>query len=450
MPPTSWADLAGRRIGVYGVGAEGRATLRACRARGIDPVLVDDDPLAGPRLDLPVLSWGSGGREALHACDVVIKTPGISRYGPAVLDLTEAGVQVVGALGLWMAGHPDRTKVLCITGTKGKSTTTAIAGHLLTRWGYRCFTGGNLGPAPFDPDCHADDLDYWIVEVSSYQSTDIPVAPPVTVLTSLHPDHLPWHRGDVEVYYRDKLSLCSRPGAAVTVANADSPLLRARRDLLAPQVDWVHAPVRDDPDWSWVSELGLPGEHNRRNAVLAAHALQWMGIPQASDRDLLHFAAAEFNPLPNRLQTVAALQGVTFVDDSLSTNVLPTLAAVEAFPERPLALIVGGQDRGIDYRPLAVGLRARVRPLLLLTIPDNGPRIAAEVTDTDPGPNVRVHPVPDLSAAVRHGYRWARRTGGVVLLSPAAASFGRFIDYKDRARVFRDSITTLARAEHEG
>lgn len=450
MPPTSWADLIGRRIGLYGVGAEGRAALRACRARGFEPVMVDDDPHAGSRLDLPVLPWVSGGREALRACDVVIKTPGISRYGSTVRELTEAGVQVVGALGLWLAGHPDRTKVLCITGTKGKSTTTAIAGHLLTRWGYRCFTGGNLGPAPFDPDCHADDVDYWVVEVSSYQATDVFVAPPVTVLTSLHPDHLPWHQGDVEVYYRDKLTLCSRPGAAVTVANGDSPLLRAHRDLLARQVDWVHAPVPGDLDWTWVSELGLPGEHNRRNAVLAAHALQRMGIPEANDRHRLLSAAAGFDALPNRLQTVATLDGVTFVDDSLSTNVLPTLAAVEAFPDQPLALIVGGQERDIDYRPLAVGLRPRARPTLLLTIPDNGPRIAAEVTGTDPGPNVRVHAVEDLAAAVRYGYRWARPTGGVVLLSPAAASFGRFVDYKDRARAFGDTITTLARAEHAG
>jgi UDP-N-acetylmuramoylalanine-D-glutamate ligase len=130
---------------------------------------------------------------------------------------------------------------------------------------------------------------------------------------------------------------------------------------------------------------------------------------------------------------------VTFVDDSLSTNVLPTLAAVEAFPDRRVALIVGGFDRGIDYRPLAEGLRSRTNELLLITVPDNGAHIAAVVGQAGAGPAVTVLESDDLDAAVRSGHRWAQ-PGGVVLLSPAAASFGRYRDYRDRAAAFADAM----------
>jgi len=125
---------------------------------------------------------------------------------------------------------------------------------------------------------------------------------------------------------------------------------------------------------------------------------------------------------------------VLFVDDSLSTNVLPTLAAMDAFPGRRVALIAGGHDRGIDYQPLAAGLATRDAPTLVLAVPDSGPRIQAVIEAAGPG-QVEVTACGDLAAAVERGYRWAR-PDGVVLLSPAAPSFGRFRDYRDRGEAF--------------
>lgn len=424
MRPTSWSELPGRKVGIFGLGREGEASLRACRARGVEPVLVDDRPR-----DAGVLATADGGLEALLDCDVVIKTPGISRYSPEVAKLTGAGVHVAGGLGLWLAGA-DLRRVVCITGTKGKSTTTAITGHLLNGLGHRTLTGGNLGVPPFDPEV-GDDFDYWVVEVSSYQAVDVPVSPPVVAVTSLHPDHLPWHRDDPEVYYRDKLSLAAHPGADLTIANGDSPLIRERRDLLGPRVEWVCS--TDDPDATWLEPLQLLGVHNRRNALIARAILRALGV--TDDPAALEKAAAGYGGLPSRLQAVHTLDGVTFVDDGLSTNVLPTLAAVEAFPDRRIALIVGGQDRGIDYRALGEGLRTRHVAVHVVTIPDNGPRIRRELESTVPGPLVTVVDAPDLDAAVRAGYEWAR-PDGVVLLSPAAPSFGHFRDYRERGAAF--------------
>jgi UDP-N-acetylmuramoylalanine--D-glutamate ligase len=440
-PTLSWTDLVGRKVGIFGLGREGEASLRACLVRGIDPVVVDDRPGPARQDGREVLATAEGGLDALSVCDVVIKTPGISRYGRSIAVLEAAAIPVVGGLGLWLA-DVDRRRVVCITGTKGKSTTTAIAGHLLRGLGRRVLVGGNIGVPPFDPEI-GQDYDTWVIEVSSYQATDITVAPPVVGVTSLNADHLPWHRDDPETYYRDKLSLCTRPGAELVVANGDSALVREHRELLGPRVEWVGAD--DEAGADWMEPLNLLGRHNRRNALIARSLIRALGVDGAADDAALHAAAEGFTGLDSRLQVIGDVGGVTFVDDNLSTNVLPALAAVEAFPDRRVVLIVGGQDRGIDYRPLAEGLRTRETEVLLLTVPDNGPHIRAVVEETGPGPAVTVRDMPDLTRAVLQGYTWAR-PDGVVLLSPAAASFGVFRDYRHRGEVFARAMEACREA----
>lgn len=427
QPRLSWSDLKRSRVGVWGLGVEGRANLAVLDQLGADVVLVDDRPSGhtyGQRL---VLATVTGGLDQLLRCDVVVKSPGISRYRSDAQNLTAAGVTLTGGLALWLAGAPlDR--VIGVTGTKGKSTTTAIIGHLSTRLGRRCLTGGNLGTPPWDPAAPAG-VDRWVIEISSYQAADLAVSPPVMAVTSLHPDHLDWHH-TVERYYADKLSACSRPGAALTIA-ADSPELRAHEDLLGPQVRWVGA----GDDTAWAGGLGLLGAHNRRNAAIARWCLEAVGEPAAARPDVLAAATEGFVPLPSRLQPVERVAGVDFVDDSLSTNVLPTIAAVEVFAGRRLALLLGGFDRGIDYSPLAGHLASRGAPTLVLTVPDNGAAIHEQLVWTGVGDQVAIHDTAGVADATRAGFEWAR-PDGVVLLSPAAPSFGRYHDYRDRAEEF--------------
>jgi UDP-N-acetylmuramoylalanine--D-glutamate ligase len=432
-PKLSWSDLSGARAGVWGLGREGQASVRRLAALGAEPVLVDDRPPAAVLDGLPVLATADGGLAALERCEVVVKSPGISRYRPEVARLESLGIPVAGGLGLWLR-EADPGRVLLVTGTKGKSTTASIAGHLLSGLGYRCLVGGNIGLPPYDPEAGPGPWDYWVIEVSSYQATDLSCSPPVVAVTSLHPDHLDWH-GGVETYYRDKLSACSQPGADLTVASGDSDLLRERAGLLGPRVEWVCA--GDDPGATWMEPLGLLGRHNRRNALIARRCLMAMGVPGAPDDSALRKAAGGFRHLDHRLQVAGEVGGVTFVDDSLSTNVLPTLAALDAFPGRRVALIVGGHDRGIDYAPLAAGLRARADPTLVLTLPDSGPRIRAEIESAaaDRSGLADVVDCDGLEPAVARGFAWAR-PDGVVLLSPAAPSFGQFRDYRDRGEAF--------------
>lgn len=441
----SWSDLPGRRVVVWGLGTEGRANLRRIRALGIDPVIVDDQP--GRIDDERALSTDGDGFRAMLAADVVIKTPGISRYRPEVEQLETAGVAVVGGLGLWLA-DADPSRVLVVSGTKGKSTTTAIAAHLARGFGLRTFAGGNLGSPPFDTDAPgADEVDLWVIEASSYQVCDLQVGPEVVALTSLSPDHLPWH-GSEDRYYADKLSLATLTGVRVAVASAASPLLRERAARLGDRVRWVGD---DEYGTAWAEPLGLRGTHNLANACVARAALEEMGVGAGAEDAAWRAAAEGFEGLEARLETVAVIDGVEFVDDGLSTNVLPTISAVEAFGDRPVALVCGGFDRGIDYEPLGRALAARGAPTLAVTAYSTGPAIAAACRNAiaervagDSGDGgLEIVECADLGEQVRAAFEWARSRGGVVLLSPAAASFDAFDDYRHKGRVFRELATGL-------
>ncbi len=439
-PRICWSDLAGATVGIWGLGVEGGANLRKLRSIGAIPVLADDRPAVDEVDGLPVRSTANGGWDALARCAAVIKTPGISRYRPDVVALGERGVPVVGGLGLWLEdlGETDRTRVVCITGTKGKSTTTAVVAHLLNRLGRKCLVGGNIGRLPYDPEAPTD-TEFVALEVSSFQAADLSCVAPVVAVTSLHPDHLDWH-GSVERYYADKLSVCTQPGADLTIANGDSPELRAEKARLGPKVQWV-----TDRRAPWAEGLGLLGAHNRRNALVAAAALVALGVAEAGDDEVLAAAAPGFSGLPSRLAEFATVGGVRFVDDSLSTNALSAMAALDAFAGHPVALIVGGADRGIDYLPLAEHVARRTDPSFVVTLPANGPRIHQALDDAlarTGRADVEVRDTDDLTVAVDLAFRWAG-PGSVVLLSPGAASFGQFANFTARAEAFRRAVDRL-------
>ena len=439
--PTSWADLTGRRVGIWGLGTEGLANLARLRSLGVEPTVVDDHPDRAAALpDAPVVQPpDEAGLDALRRCEVVVKSPGVSRHRPEIQALLAEGVRVVGGLSLWLAGM-DRSRVVCITGTKGKSTTTEVAAHLARGLGLRAVAGGNLGSPPWASDAPAD-VDLWVVETSSYQAADLEVSPPVVAVTSLAPDHLPWH-GDTTTYYADKLSLCTRTGARTTVAAANCAELVAHRHLLGTSIRWVDA---DTYDPAWAQPLGLRGTHNQVNAAMARAVLEEAGVPGADDEAAMRRAAGGFGGLTGRLETVAVLDGVEFIDDGLSTNVLPTLAALDTFAGRRIALIVGGADRGLDHTELGEALAARRAPTLVATAHTTGPTIAAAVRDATArqgGSGTVVVECTGLDDAVRRSWQWAR-PDGVVLLSPAAASFDAFTDHRHRSRAFRDCIAAL-------
>jgi UDP-N-acetylmuramoylalanine--D-glutamate ligase len=219
----------------------------------------------------------------------------------------------------------------------------------------------------------------------------------------------------------------------VALADGTDDRLRAHADLLGPHLCWVTA-EDVDRDAAWSRSLGLPGPHNARNASVARAVLQALGIAAASDDQALAVAAEGFHGLPSRCHSLGRVGSVEFVDDGLSTNVLPAQAALSAFAGRPVALLVGGHDRGVDYGPLGHTIATRRQPTLVVTMPDNGPRIGAAIREVSNG-RIEVVDAPNLDAAVDAAFGWAPKDS-VVLLSPAAPSFGRFGDYRERSEAF--------------
>ncbi len=402
--PTGFADLIGRRVGIFGYGVEGRAAAQ--RLRGVaELVLVDDAPT-----DPQVLSSKTGGLDALAACEVILKSPGIPRRRADVLALEARGVYVTSALNLWLGDAP-RERVIAVTGTKGKSTTTTLIAFFLESLGHRAVRVGNIGAPPYDPSVDATE-GWWVLEVSSFQSADVTHAPAFIVVTSLGSDHLDWH-GSLEQYHRDKLALTRATGEHVTVL-ADSQALRAEVDQLGGTLVWVR-----EHDHALAEALHLLGTHNDANVGLALAVVARVTNTSTSEVRAAALArVSAYVPLAGRLSIVRDVvrdaDEFRFIDDGLATAPLPTLAALEVFADDPLALVAGGFDRGVDYHELATTLNSRERETHVVTMGPAGERLASLLA-----PHVKSGHVDTVSDAVALALTLLEH-GGVVLFSPAA------------------------------
>ena len=400
------SELEGRRVGIWGAGREGRAAAAAVERAGgqVEVVATDDVP-------------GDVGR--LGDCDVVIRSPGVSRHRPEVARMAEDGVVMTTGTDLFFA-EPRTATVIGVTGTKGKSTTSALIAHLLRAAGASAELGGNIGLPLLDLLTRAEPS-FYVVELSSFQISDLQRGPDVVVLLNLYREHLDWH-GSEEAYVADKLRLAALPGVRVAVVNARDERLAA---AVGPGVELR---VFGDGEPPSVEGTALRGEHNRLNLAAALAAVEAVGVAVGG----LAEAMESFEALPHRLEVVAERDGVTWVNDSIATTPEATVAALQAFADRPVTLIAGGFDRGQDYAGLGRAIAAHAPGVSLIALPETGARLASEVPDA-------VH-AGDLGEAV--GLAAASTpAGGLVLLSPAAPSFGAFRDFEERGESFRDAVS---------
>lgn len=442
------ADLRGRRVAVWGTGREGRAAVKAIAAH--DPaslVAVDDSanflslPWDGALAQAAPLHTGDEAFAQLAAADVVVRSPGVPQTHRWVVELRRRGVTITGGTALWMADHAGRT--VGVTGSKGKSTTSSLTSHLFTAVGRPNVFGGNIGVPLLD----LPEADLYVLELSSYQCSDLTDSPRVAAVTALFPEHLDAHGGERE-YYRDKLNLIAH-GPETIVFNAADERLTAmigdRPAVPAGRPESYHvaagpngAPYvfrRDKPLFPRAA-LPLLGRHNERNLCVALAVLDALGVDCVAARDDLAAAAAAFEGLPHRLTRIEDPAGLTFVDDTLSTSPYSAMHAIDAFDGRALTVIVGGTDRGLDYAPLRDHLASRGVTATVIGIPDSGERIVRVLRDV---PTLRAEVAEDLVAAVRLARRLTP-PGGVVLLSPAAPSYGRFRNFEHRSEVFVQAI----------
>jgi UDP-N-acetylmuramoylalanine--D-glutamate ligase len=445
-------DFKSGRVAILGVGREGQAAREYLRKRypGIRLTLITESaPGAGFQQQLSPqdqLVIGPLSEAGLEDFDILVRSPGVSPYRQSIRRASAAGAVITTPSNLWFAGHATE-KTICITGTKGKSTTSALLAHMLECCGFRVQLAGNIGLPLLS--CERENIDWWVIELSSYQLADLEASPSVSVVLNLSSEHLDWH-GDEATYREDKLRLVTLAGDQPLVANAADPVLG---ETLAGRANTVwfnsESGVRASGDRLLDSgcELeaclpdGLPGAHNRSNAAAALTVLRVIGADFSSGLRSI----ASFRCLPHRLQTVGERAGVRFVDDSISSTPVATAAALETFAGKKVTLIVGGLDRGLDWAPYMCKIRQYL-PNVVIGIPDNGGWITGKMRQADITPAGGIHELPDLAAAVEMA-REVTPPGGIVLLSPGAPSFPQFEDYRDRGRQFAEFSGFVASGE---
>ncbi|MEX2441326.1 MAG: UDP-N-acetylmuramoyl-L-alanine--D-glutamate ligase [Pontimonas sp.] len=438
-------------VAIVGVGREGQAAARmlardvpSATLLGLDQVDADHAKAWREAFDIP-LKIVTGEQKLPGGIDIAVVSPGFSPTNALLRALQAAAVTITSGTDLFFSLNHSR--IIGVTGSKGKSTTSAVVHHLLRAHGIDAVLGGNVGVPLWDlPQAT------WIVaEVSSYQASGLHFSPHTAVLTALFEEHIDWH-GSFEAYATDKLNLVGH-GPSYLIVNTTQKTLLAELEARYPRQprinvgdgeawhikrvgrDWFIA--HDDHPVIALDQLPLVGEHNAWNVLLALAAAETV---TRLDYTLTAEALASFHPLPHRMQPVSDSSGVRFINDSLATNPPALAAALRSLrPHRVIAL-VGGRDRGVDDGPLREELLEHP-PAALIGLPDSGPALLEKVRGWFRGAGIDERHWPhlvlaaDMDAAVGAA-RTIAQSGDVVALSPGAPSFGVYRDYQERAEDF--------------
>jgi UDP-N-acetylmuramoylalanine--D-glutamate ligase len=451
----------GETILVIGLGRSGLASIEVLRELGVTLYATDEKPRAElPEAVATAESFGASFVEAddvggiLDRLDCAVLSPGVPPTSRIARRMHQANVPVVGEIEL--AYRLCKAPIVAVTGTKGKSTTTALIGHLLRACGLAVRVGGNIGN-PLIKEVRGVGADAWVVaEVSSFQLETIRAFKPrVAVLLNVSPDHLDRYHS-MEEYAEAKYRICANQSLTDWfVGNLDDPKVRVLHwrhgDTRAQARQlWfslrgneeatmyvrdgvlIYAPISGDPRPLPImpcSEIPLPGEHNRQNVMAALLAALAIGCPPAP----LRAAIATFGPMSHRLQLVSEIDGVRYVDDSKATNPAAVIAALRSY-EQPIILIAGGRSKGSDFTAMGAEIAGRVKAVVGIG------ETASEILAAAPG--VTAAEALSIEEAVQRARRFAQ-PGDIVLLSPGCASFDMFASADDRGDQFAAAVAAL-------
>ena len=446
------------RVAILGMGREGQAVWRHIRRRYPDKPLslfsesVIDEQFAqqlNPSID--EIHIGMFDVTALSQFDLLVRSAGISIYREELTQLRSKGVRFTTASNLWFAENSE-AKTICITGTLGKSTTSSLIAHLLGRAGVKACLAGNIGRPMLD--CEDEAVDWWVIELSSYQISDLVAKPDIAVLLNIREEHLDWHRG-FENYKADKLKIAQLAYAGTVIANFSDPVLTENLRNF-PGISWfnktgtwqagetgvfrqsvhpdqqlgsgyeapaIHQNHADAP-------VSLPGEHNMQNLAAALTVLDVLGL----DCPRLDEALSSFSGLPHRLQHMGVKNGIRYVNDSISTTPDSVKAALKTIGSQDTVLLLGGMDRGLDWSGFAADVSDH-SPFAIITMPDNGQNIYDCLKAAGVEPDGGLHASSGLKEAVALAEELVPEMG-CILLSPGAPSYPHYRDYEDRGRQF--------------
>lgn len=453
----AWAPAfpAGSAVAVLGLGVSGESAARLAARNGGIVYASDVSAEAGPaaaasRLLAEGIEAEVGGHDVQRvlAADLVVVSPGIGPTTDIRRQVDDAGIRTIAEVEL---GWRDlESRVIAITGTNGKTTTTGLVAHVLLADGRQAVAAGNIGLPLSEIVLRSPQPDWVALELSSFQLADQEtIAPDVGVLLNLSPDHLDRYR-DVQSYYADKRRLFdSASDESVWVLNADDPATMDLADGVPGErlLFSMNGPVdrgawagsdgilrcRLDTEAEWMASSGLRlyGPHNVANALAAGLACAAAGArPEAIAAGL-----ASFEALAHRLQPIGERAGVLWINDSKATNVSATAVALRSF-DRPIVLILGGRHKGEPYSNLASDIRERARAVVAYG--EAAPRVLSDLGGTVD--TLRVE--SGIGAVVRTAAELAQ-PGDVVLLSPACSSYDMFPNYRERGRAFEAAFRAL-------
>jgi UDP-N-acetylmuramoylalanine--D-glutamate ligase len=444
-------DVTDKRVTVAGAARSGLAAAELLARRGARVTLSDsraDLPEAGRLRSLGVaLELGGHTLETFTGADLVVLSPGVPPEQAVIQAARDRGVPVIAEIELasrWLRG-----RVIAITGTKGKSTTTALTGRMLEAAGFRVTVGGNIG-APLSAQVSESTPDtVHVVETSSFQLEQIDTFHPwIAVMLNFSPDHLDRHPS-VEAYAAAKARIFENQDARdFAVVNADDPAVlelarrgRATARLFSRRGSISRGPAVED---GWIVDrqrdrverlvplgaIHLLGPHLVNDVMAAAT----VGAIAGAAPEAMTAAVDAFPGLEHAMELVADVGGVRFVNDSKATNVESALRSIESF-ERDLVAIVGGRFKGGDLRLLRDPLHARAKAVV--AIGEARPIVREALADV-----IEVHDADSFADAIARAYALAKPSG-VVLLAPACASFDMFRDYAERGRRFKEEVKRL-------
>ena len=446
-------ELKGKKVLVVGLGKSGLAAALFLRHCGAQVTVSDKSSAEALAKDIPALldegimvEAGGHGLLTFRRQDLIVVSPGVPLNTPELAQVKSFGLPVIGELEL--AARFLKGRMLAITGSNGKTTTTALVGEILEKAGIPVLVGGNIGVPVVGLIDQSRDETWSVLEVSSFQleSTDR-FHPSIAVILNITPDHLDRH-GSFENYARAKERIfAAQDERDYAVLNADNARAAEAASRSAAKVYWfsIEHPVERG---AWVeggylvyrpgegatvekimplSGIPLKGEHNVENVLAAVCAARLAGAPG----EAIRLTIEAFKAVEHRLEHVATINGVEFYNDSKATNVDATAKAIAAFSSG-IHLILGGKDKGSDYLQLAQLLRARVRAVY--TIGSAAAKIESQLRGL-----VSIHSCETLEVAVGAAGS-AARPGEVVLLAPACSSFDQFENYEHRGRVFKELV----------
>ncbi len=447
-------SLKNRRVTVIGAGVSNRPLIKLLCQAGIVPTVCDRSTELHPDLEGLALntSLGEGYLDALNA-DVIFRTPGLHPDVPPLRAARQAGAFITSEMEVFMGLCPCR--IIAVTGSDGKTTTTSLIAQMLRDGGYRVHVGGNIGKPLLAeiPDMRSEDI--VVLELSSFQLHSMTCAPDVAVITNLAPNHLDVHPSYADyVGAKKQIFLHQRPDSLL-VLNADNADTASCAPEAAGRVCWfsrkraVENGVYLAPDGNMIraengsehvimpaSDIRLPGVHNIENTMAAFAAVSAL-LPD----EALRHTAATFAGVAHRLETVRVLHGVRFINDSIASSPSRTEAGLRCFDDK-LILIAGGKDKGVPFDDLGPLICEHVKSLYLTGPTSDKIKAAVEnAAEYQPGAPA-IHCMDDFTETVRAAAAEATE-GDIVLLSPASTSFDRFKNFEERGNTFRKIVEEL-------